>query len=117
MSKTKLSEKAKLLNIPRRNLISVEDHEKVIKDTIIKYKDVIFGVDNSICMKSLDELGKQQVIDEKVYDKKLIDDTIRKLAWDGLQKNIVIDGDMMTDIRTDEVLGPKDDDTHWKDKF
>ena len=46
-----------------------------------------------------------------------MDDTIRKLAWEGLQKNIVIDGDTMIDKRTGEVLSPEVDSTYWKDKF
>ena len=46
-----------------------------------------------------------------------MDDTIRKLAWEGLQKNIVMDGDMMIDKRTGEVLGPEVDSRYWKDKF
>ena len=40
-------------------------------------------------MTGLDELRKQQVIYEKVYDQKLMDDTVRKPARDELQKNIV----------------------------
>ena len=43
--------------------------------------------------------------------------TIRKLAWEGLQKNIVMDGDTMIDKRTGEVLDPEVDFTYWKDKF
>ena len=46
-----------------------------------------------------------------------MDDTIRKLAWQGLQKNIVMDGDTMIDKRTGEALGPEVDYTYWKDKF
>ena len=46
-----------------------------------------------------------------------MDDTIRKLAWEGLQKNIVMDGDTMIDKRTGVVLGPEADLTYWKDKF
>ena len=68
-------------------------------------------------MACLDELKKQQVIDKKVYEQKLMDDTVRELAWDGLQKNIVIDGDTMIDRRTGEVLDPEVDSTYWKDKF
>ena len=45
----------------------------------------------------------EQVIDKKVYDQKLMDYTLRKLAWDGLQKNMVIDGDVIIDKRTGEV--------------
>ena len=69
------------------------------------------------CMKCLDELRKQQVIDEKVYDQKFMDDTARKLAWERLQKNMLMDGDTMIDRRTGELLGPEVDFTYWKDKF
>ena len=57
------------------------------------------------------------IIDKKVYDQKLMDDTVRKLTGDRLQKNIVMIGDTMIDRRTDEVLDPEVDYTYWKDKF
>ena len=44
-----------------------------------------------------------------------MDDTIRKLAWEGLQKNIVWTDDIMTDKRTGEVLDEVS--TYWKEKF
>ena len=68
-------------------------------------------------MSCLDELRKQQAIDQDVYDQKLMEDMMRKLAWEGLQKNIIMDGDIMIDKRTGEVLGPEADSTYWKDKF
>ena len=68
-------------------------------------------------MACLDELRKQQVIDQKVYDQKLMEDTMRKLAWEELQKSIMMDGDTMIDNRTGEILGPAADSTYWKDKF
>ena len=68
-------------------------------------------------MACLDELQKQQIIDQHVYDQRLMDDTVRKLACVGLQKNIVIDGDMMIDKRTGEVLDPEVNSMYWKDKF
>ena len=68
-------------------------------------------------MTCLDELRKQQVIDKKVYNQKLMDDTLRKLVWDGLQKNIVKDGDTMIERRTGEVLDPEVDSTCWQNKF
>ena len=40
-------------------------------------------------------------------------DTMRKLAWKGLQKNIVMNGDTMIDKRTGEVLNS----IYWKDEF
>ena len=68
-------------------------------------------------MACLNELRKQQTIDQYVYNQRLMDDTIRKFAWDGLQKNIAMDGETMIDKRTGEVLGLEVDSTYWKDKF
>ena len=65
----------------------------------------------------MDELKKQQEIDDKEYDQKLKDDAIRKLECDELQKNIIMNGDMMKDMRRVEFLGPKVDYTCWKEKF
>ena len=87
MNKTSLLEPAKKLNIPRRNCMKTkEELEKATRDTIAKYKEIIFGADTPACMTCLNELRKKQVIDEKVQDQKLMDDTVRKLAWDELQK-------------------------------
>ena len=83
----------------------------------VTYKEIIFGSDTPTCMACLDELRQQQIIDQHVYDQRLMDDTIRKLAWEELQKNTVMDGDTMIDKRTGEVLGPEVDSTYWKDKF
>ena len=94
-----------------------EELEEAIKDTIKRYKEIILYSDTPACVACLDELRKQQIIDQKVYDQKLMEDTMRKLAWEGLQKNIVIDGVMMINKRTSEVLDPKVDSTYWKDKF
>ena len=94
-----------------------EKLEEAIKGTIKGYKEIAFGSDNLVCVACLDELRKQQIIYQKVYDQKLMEDTMRKLAWEGLQKNIVIDGVMMINKRTSEVLDPKVDSTYWKDKF
>ena len=87
-----------------------EEFEKVIKDTITRYTEIIFGADIPICMTCLEELWKQQ--SPKVdgwYGK--------EIAWDRLQKNTVMDGDMMIGRGTGEVLGPQDDSTYWKNKF
>ena len=46
-----------------------------------------------------------------------MEDTVRKLDWEGLQKNIVIDGGTMIDKRTGEMLDPEVDSAYWKDKF
>ena len=40
-----------------------------------------------------------------------MDDAMKKLAWDGLQKNAVMDGDTMIDTRAGEVLEPEVDST------
>ena len=118
MNKTSLLELAKKLNILRRNCMKTkEELEEAIKDTITGYKKIIFGSDTPACIACLDELQKQQVIDQKIYDQKLMKDIVRKLTWEGLQKNIVMDGDTMINKRTGEVLNPEVDSTYWKGKF
>ena len=112
MNKASLLELAKKLNIPRRNCMKTkEELEEAIKDTITMHKEIIFSSDTPACMACLDELRKQQAIDQHVYDQKLMEDTIRKLAWEGLQKNIVMDADRMINKRTGEVLTPEVDST------
>ena len=56
--------------------------EEAIKDTITMYKEIIFGPDTPTCMACLDERRKQQAIDQHVNDQKLMEDTMRKLAWE-----------------------------------
>ena len=105
-------------NIPRQNCMKTKEKlEEAIKDIISVYEDIIFGSDTPACMACIDELQRQQIIDQHVYGQKLMEDTIRKLAWEGPQKNIVMDGDMMIDRRTGEVSNPEVDSTYWKDKF
>ena len=87
MNKTYLLELSKKVNIPRRNCMKTkEEFEEAIKDASTGYKQIIFGSDTPACIACLDELQKQQVIDKKIYDQKLMEDTMRKLAWDGVQK-------------------------------
>ena len=54
---------------------------------------------------------------KKVYNQKLIDDTVRELALKGLQINMVMDSDTMIDRRTVDVLDPEVDFTNWKKKL
>ena len=42
---------------------------------------------------------------------------MRTLAWEGLQENVVIDGDTMIDKRTGQVLDPEVDTKYKKDNF
>ena len=81
------------------------------------YKDIIFGSDSPTCMACPEELRRQQVIDQKIYDQKLMENTMRKVAWEGLQRNIVIDGDRMIVKMTAEVLKPEVNSTYSKEKF
>ena len=41
-----------------------------------------------------------------------MEDTMRKLEWEKLQKNIVMNGDTMIDKRTSEVLNPEVNSTY-----
>ena len=68
-------------------------------------------------MTCLDEHRKFQVINKKMHDQKLIDDTLKKLTWDELQKNIMMDGDTIIDRRIGEVMDPEFDSTVDKTKF
>ena len=80
MSRTSLLKLAKKLNVPCQNSMKTkEELEEAIKDTIKDYKEIIFGSDTLVCMACLNELRKQQTIDQHVYNQKLIDDTIRKI--------------------------------------
>ena len=118
MRKASPLEHANKSNIPRQNCMKTKEKlEEAIKDIISVYEDIVFGSDTPACMACIDELQRQQIIDQHVYGQKLMEDTIRKLAWEGPQKNIVMDGDMMIDRRTGEVLNPEVNSTYWKDKF
>ena len=118
MNKTSLLELAKKLNIPRRNCMKTKQElEGAIKDTVTMYKEIIFNLNTPTCMACLDKPRKQQAIDQYVHDQKLMEDKLTKLAWEGIEKNIVMDGDTMIDKRTGEALDPEDDSTYWKEKF
>ena len=66
MNKTSLLELAKKLNTPCRNCMKTkEELEEAMKDIITGYKEIIFGSDTPACMACLDELRKQQIIDQK----------------------------------------------------
>ena len=58
-----------------------EEVEKTIKDTITKYKEIMFDPGTLVCMTCLDEHRRQQVIDKKVYDQTLMDDMLRELVF------------------------------------
>ena len=63
MNKTLLLELEKKLNLPRPNCMKTKEQlKKAIKDTITKYKDIIFGLDSPVCMVYLNELRNQQVM-------------------------------------------------------
>ena len=93
-----------------------EELGEAIKDTITEDKEIIFGSDTPTCMACLGELRKQQIIDQKIYDQNLMEYAVRKLAWEGLQKNVAMNGDTIIDKRVGEVLNPEVDSTYWKDK-
>ena len=94
-----------------------EELEEAIKDIIKRYKEIILCSDTPTCVACLDELQKQQIIDQKVYDQKMMEDAMRNLSWEGLQRNIVMGGDMMINNVTGELLDPEADSTYWTNKF
>ena len=48
--------------------------------TIIKYREIIFFADSPICIKFFDEFWKQLVINENVFDQKLMKEAVKKIA-------------------------------------
>ena len=93
MNKTFLLEKAKELNLPRRNCMETkEELEKAIKDNITKYKENIFGPDTPVCMTCLHELESSKSSIKKLWSK--VDGwCVKEIHLDELHKNIVMDGD------------------------
>ena len=45
-----------------------EELEEAIKDSIKGYKEIIFGSDTPVCMTCLNDIKKQQAIDQRVYN-------------------------------------------------
>ena len=81
MNNTSLLELSKKLNILRRNCMKTkEELEEAMKDTITRYKEIVLSSDTPACMACLDELRRQQTIDQKIYDQRLMEDTMKKLA-------------------------------------
>ena len=94
----KLLEEAKALNIPRRNLMEKDQLKQAIKDTVERYKELIFGSD-VICKDCLNELKKQRKIDEYTHSKKLLEQTVRDLSCQFVSDHCfhtrtLIDGEM-----------------------
>ena len=75
----KLLEEANALNIPRRTVMKQDQLKQAIKDTIDRYKEIIFGSD-VICIRCLNELKKQRKIDEYTHRQKLLEQTVRDLS-------------------------------------
>ena len=72
MNKTNLLVKAEELNVPRQNCMKTKKElEKTIKETIIKYKEIIFGVKNPICLKYFDELQRSKYLGSLLGYKKI----------------------------------------------
>ena len=61
--------------------------EKAIAETQRKCKEISFGNDTPICTECLNELKKQQIIDERAHNQTLLENAIRKLVWGSLQKH------------------------------
>ena len=91
-------EEAKALIIPRRNLMKKDQLKQAIKDTVDRYKEIIFGSD-VICKDCLNELKKQRKIDEYTRSKKLLEQTVRDLSCQFVSDHCfhtrtLIDGEM-----------------------
>ena len=104
----KLVEEAKALNIPRRNLMKKDQLKQAFKDTVDRYKEIIFGSD-VICKDCLKELRKQRKIDEYTRSKKLLEQTVRDLSCHFVldhyfDTRTLIDGNMTVCMDCDLIL-------------
>ena len=73
--------------MPRRNCVKTKKElEESIKDTITRYEKIIFSSETPTCMACLDEPQRQQVIDQKIYDQKLMEDYGEKTRMGGASK-------------------------------
>lgn len=96
----KLLEEAKDLNIPQGNCIEAkQEFEEVIVKTQFKYKDTFFENDAPIYTEYLNELKRQQIIDKRMHNQ-ADGEYSRKVYWDSIYKNKVIDDGMLTKIST-----------------
>ena len=77
---------------------------KAIAETQLKYNHIIFENKSRIWEGCLNELRQQQVTDEKVHNQELMENTVREFDLDSLQKNTVIDGNIIIDKHTSEAL-------------
>ena len=94
MSKTRLVEFAKKLNIPRRNVMEEDALRRTINETISRYKELLFPFIR--CKTCLEEMYKQEKIDEKTYSQKLLEQTIRDLSCQYcLHNETTIDGETL----------------------
>ena len=94
----KLVKEAKALNIPCQNLMKKGQLKQAIKDTVDRYKEIIFGSD-VICKDCLNELKKQRKIGEYTRSKKLLEQPVRDLSCQFVSDHCshtrtLIDGEM-----------------------
>ena len=108
MRKTSLLERAKKLNMPRRNCMKTKEEEAI--------KIPSKGI-RRLFLIPIPPLSAWHAWMNFEGGRSLTKKLMRKLAWEGIQKNIVMDGDTMIDKRTGEVLSPEVDSTYWKNKF
>ena len=59
----------------------------------------------------------KKIIDERVHNYRLMENTMRKLVLDSVGKNLVVNEEIMIDKRTGEVLGREVNYACYKDKF
>ena len=108
----KLVEEEKALNITRRNVMKKDQLKQAIKDTVDRYKEIIFGKD-VICKDCLNELKKQRKIDEYTRSKKLLEQTVRDLSCQFVSDHYfhtrtLIDGEMTVCMACGLILEESD---------
>ena len=94
-----------------------EDLEEAIKDILKKYKEIIFWLRYTRLYGVPGWTSKAAGHRLKSVWSKVDGWYGEETRLEGASKNIAMDGDMMIDRRTGEVLDPAVESTYWKDKF
>ena len=91
-----------MLQIENRSKMSRKELEEAVR--ACNTKSTQTGEDITYCDQCSREQYQQRCIDEKVYNQRMLDSLIRKLAID-YDRKIAHDGDVRMDVDTGEVLG------------
>ena len=78
-----------------------QGQEKIIAERHYENMNITFKDATVLCKKCSNKLRKQQIIDKRVHNQRLMENTVRTPARDSLRKNIIVDDGIVIDKKTD----------------